>query len=384
MAKKCKILFVNDEMVMGGVARVLNTLIKNLDAQKYEIDLLVLHPHGELLQDVPKHVKIIAGSAFFEPVDLPLNEVLASWNLRMIYKKLRLLCLMKSGLIKNKIKKERQRMLTQQYDVEIAAKEGFCTIFTACGNSKKKINWVLTDYSVCNYSVNHMKLMKSILPDIDLNIADSMQALQAYEQVFDIQIPGVAIHNLMDDTKVKNGILEPSSLDETKLNVICVARFHPQKAMLRLIKAHEYAINQGIDHHLHLIGSGEEEKMCKDYVNEHRLNQVHFLGVKLNPYADIHKADLFVLSSLYEGFATVINESLIAQTPVLATKVAGVDEQIVLEHHGYIVENAQTALNEAYVKALNKDRLTQMKQQLQGYGYPNEEILSQFNEVFLK
>ena len=44
MTGKRKILFVNDEMRMGGVARVLNTLMTYLDKDKYEIDLLVLHP----------------------------------------------------------------------------------------------------------------------------------------------------------------------------------------------------------------------------------------------------------------------------------------------------------------------------------------------------
>ena len=51
---KRRILFVNDEMEMGGVARVLNTLMKNLDQQVYQIDLLVLHKTGTLLQDIPR------------------------------------------------------------------------------------------------------------------------------------------------------------------------------------------------------------------------------------------------------------------------------------------------------------------------------------------
>ena len=48
---KRRTLFVNDEMQMGGVARVLNTLMKNLDQQVYQIDLLVLHKTGTLLQE---------------------------------------------------------------------------------------------------------------------------------------------------------------------------------------------------------------------------------------------------------------------------------------------------------------------------------------------
>ena len=58
-----KILFVTDEMTLGGVSRVLNNLLQELVKQtSYEIDLLVLHKHGEMLKDVPSAVNIIEGS----------------------------------------------------------------------------------------------------------------------------------------------------------------------------------------------------------------------------------------------------------------------------------------------------------------------------------
>ena len=55
---KKKILFVNDEMTLGGVSRILNTLLSKLDQDKYDIDLLVLNPHGELM-DTLKRYKLI-------------------------------------------------------------------------------------------------------------------------------------------------------------------------------------------------------------------------------------------------------------------------------------------------------------------------------------
>lgn len=67
-----------------------------------------------------------------------------------------------------------------------------------------KVNWVLTDYSVCNYSANHMRLVKSALQKIDLNIADSAEATEAYKKVFGIQNV-ITIHNLMNTEKVEKG-----------------------------------------------------------------------------------------------------------------------------------------------------------------------------------
>ena len=382
MTSKKRILFVNDEMEMGGVARVLNTLMANLPEDKYEIDCLVLHKTGLLLNEIPANVKVISGTKFFETVDQPLIELIKNMDVPLIFSKLRLLLFMKTGLIKERIKKEREELDQNPYDIEVAAKEGFCTIFTAFGKSKKKINWVLTDYSVCNYSKRHMKLVKESLEYIDLNIADSKQAIEAYKKVFKID-NGISIHNLMDVDRVKRDMQENKIDISEGINIVSVARFHFQKSIDRLINAHKYVLDKGIHHNLYLVGGGELENKLRKQVADLNLTTVHFLGYMKNPYGLINQCDLFVLSSLYEGFATVINESLIAQTPVLSTLVSGVDEQIIDSNYGYIVDNNQEALNEGLYNALKDyDKLKYMKEYLKDYHYPNEKILEEFIEVF--
>lgn len=384
MTDKKSILFVNDEMRMGGVARVLNTLMGALPADQYDIDLLVLHRRGMLLEEVPSNVHIIEGTSFFRPVDESLDQLVSSRDWPEIAAKLRLLFYMKTGLIWNKIREERKRMLHKQYDVEVAAKEGFCTIFTACGDSKRKINWVLTDYSVCNYSRNHMPLVQRALKHIDLNIADSEKALIAYETVFHVS-NGITIHNLMDTKRIEKCLSESKGEEISGTdgpNLISVVRFHPQKSVDRLLIASDLAYRKGLHHTLYLIGGGEEEEKLRNLVKERDMHHVVFLGYQANPYGDMAKADLFVLPSLYEGFATVISESLIVGTPVLTTDVSGCHEQIVKPEQGWIVKNSQEGLNHGLEEALrDPERLKKMKEQLKSYHYPNEEILRQFMKV---
>lgn len=383
MTDKRKILFVNDEMRMGGVARVLNTLMAALPEDKYEIDLLILHKEGMLLSEIPDKVHVLEGGPFFHAVDEALNDIIERRDLKALARKLRLLFYMKTGLIHGRIVKERKKLLHKQYDVEVAAKEGFCTIFTACGDSKRKINWVLTDYSVNNYSANHMPLVRRALQEIDLNIADSEQAMVAYKTVFRVQ-NGMTIHNLMDVQKVKDRMAEPlmTELSHDVPNLIDVARFHPQKSIDRLLIASDEAYRQGYPHTLYLIGGGEQEEMLRKMVQERNMKHVVFLGYQKNPYALMAACDLFVLSSLYEGFATVISESLIAGTPVLTTDVSGCREQITDPDYGWVVENSQEALTAGLINALkDPQRLKEMKKSLQTYEYPNDEILQSFMEV---
>lgn len=383
MTDKKKILFVNDEMRMGGVARVLNTLMANLPKDKYEIDLLILHKQGMLLDEIPEGINIIEGTTFFRPVDESLDALVKGFHVFETSRKLRLLFYMKTGLIKGKIKKERKKILNKTYDVEVAAKEGFCTIFTAYGDSKRKINWVLTDYSVCNYSKNHMGLVKDALRYIDLNIADSNQALIAYETVFRVQ-NGIAIHNLMDTSILEKGLQETRTniVNKDTINIIDVARLHPQKGIDRLIKASTTVYNEGLKHDLYLIGGGELEDELKELTTSLNATHIHFLGFQKNPYRDIAECDLFVLSSLYEGFATIINESLIVGTPVLTTRVSGCEEQITNPSYGWIVENSEEALTNGLRTALkDKAKLKEMKHELSKYKYDNEGILKEFMNV---
>lgn len=66
---------------------VLNTLMKNLDQQVYQIDLLVLHKTGTLLQDIPEGVHVIEGASFFNAVDSPLKELLKKGDLPHLFSK---------------------------------------------------------------------------------------------------------------------------------------------------------------------------------------------------------------------------------------------------------------------------------------------------------
>lgn len=105
-----KILIVNDEMVVGGVARVLNNLLIALkESTDYEIDLLVLHKHGEMLSGIPKGIKVIEGTPFFSVIDLPLGQLIKSKKIGLLLRKLYLVTLMKTGLIGQKIKKNEEK-----------------------------------------------------------------------------------------------------------------------------------------------------------------------------------------------------------------------------------------------------------------------------------
>ncbi len=375
---KKKILFVNDEMTMGGVARILNTFLKMIDRNEYDVDLLVLHKRGELLSEIPDDINVLSGTDFFSVIDRPLKECKG----KELFKKIRLLFYMKTGLIKNKVKKERKKILSKHYDIEFSAKEGFCTIFTGYGDSDKKFNWVQVDYKESNYSSNHMNLVKDALSNIDMNIACSSQVMESYKELFGVSKICV-VHNLVDEERIRNMSLEPCDLklgDNGKINLITVARFHPQKAVDRLIRIHSKLKDY---YNLIIIGDGGLREELYSLAKElNCFDDIKWLGLKSNPYPYVRQCDLFVMSSLYEGYPTMTVEALLSDTPVLTTLVAGVSEQID-DSNGWIVENSEDGLYKKLDELKDKkENLISLKKSLENYHYDNETILNSYYKIF--
>ena len=73
---KKNILFVVDNLKMGGVTKVLINMLKKLDTSNYNIDLLVLHYYKDMLVTIPKNINLIKGSNYFHIVDQNLKSLL--------------------------------------------------------------------------------------------------------------------------------------------------------------------------------------------------------------------------------------------------------------------------------------------------------------------
>ena len=163
---KRNILFVVDEKRMGGVSVLFETIISLMDISNYNIDLLVLHNNGEMFKNLPSSINIIYGSSYFEAIDYTMKEIIKKKSLKLLLKKIKVVLDMKTGYIENVIKKERKKILTKKYDVEIAFKDGFTALFTAFGDSKRKIHWLHYEYKKTNPNGKYDKLFKRILSNV--------------------------------------------------------------------------------------------------------------------------------------------------------------------------------------------------------------------------
>jgi len=108
--------------------------------------------------------------------------------------------------------------------------------------------------------------------------------------------------------------------------VVALGRLSPQKAFDNLVRAHAQVVRASRrPHQLLIIGEGPERNALTDLVAELGVSDtVTMAGFLDNPFPLLAQADLFVLSSRWEGHPLVLAEALLLGVPVVATDcVAG-------------------------------------------------------------
>ena len=101
--------------------------------------------------------------------------------------------------------------------------------------------------------------------------------------------------------------------------LVTVASLTPQKALDDLLKAFSI-VNSVTPARLILIGDGELRRKLEILAVELNIrDRVSFLGYQSNSNKYVARADVFVLSSHWEGLATVLLEAAVVETPIVAT-----------------------------------------------------------------
>jgi glycosyltransferase involved in cell wall biosynthesis len=119
--------------------------------------------------------------------------------------------------------------------------------------------------------------------------------------------------------KAEESVGHPWLKDKEVPVVISVGRLHEQKDFATLIKA--FASRRRKEPmKLIILGEGEERKSLERLADElGALKYINMPGFMENPYSHLKRADLFVLSSKWEGLPNVLIEAMACGLPVVST-----------------------------------------------------------------
>ena len=174
-------------------------------------------------------------------------------------------------------------------------------------------------------SLKHKYLIKFLYHRIDKIICVSKRIMQTIKSKYGIENL-ITIYNPIDFDKVnplKNG--EVLSAHKSVFNnadkiLITVGRLHEQKGHRFLIDAFHVVQGEVSNLKLLLLGEGPLRKSLENQISRLELQEkVLLLGNVDNVFPYIINSDVFILSSLWEGFPGVLIEALSCGIPIISS-----------------------------------------------------------------
>ena len=381
MKEKIKVLFRHRSMEMGGVEKVILSLLNNLNKEKFEMTLQVSLYQGELRDKVPSDIRYIKNNKGKE--DFSHQSLTRTFQLLVRNLKVRLFNLFPS--ISDKI------YLKEKFDIEIATSyTDFEFVLNSSNKFSKKIGWFHSDITFPKLQPAVPKILNQI-PKFDYFIFGSQQTKDIFTQTYpNFKLPeNQVILNAIPIEEIKQKAVEYVPDFGTKDPVfVSVGRLHSRKGYHKLIEVHNKLIKDGFAHKIIIIGDGEEKDNLENLTKMYGVqNSFVLLGSLLNPYPYVKNADFFVMPSESEGWPLIIADTLILQKPILSTAVGGIPEMIRHLENGYLINYDTDEMYNAMTEFLsNTNMIEKIKKGLENSEkqFDNQKIFDAVENIIIK
>lgn len=292
-----RIAFLLPNLVGGGTERVALTLVGNFVERGHEVDLLVMEQRGELLSEVPEGVKLVDLRAartrnVLRPLIRYLRErrpaaiQISMWPLTIV------------GILAARLSRVPVRVVVSDHS-SLSQQYRGSRLTLASLKASIRLFYPMADARICVSRGNaHDLATLSGLPQ------ERFAIIYNPVQVPDEQRPRAEIEQRWGSAKAR--LISVGTLKEQKNHALLI------EAFADFVRAH--------DARLLILGEGELrpklERLIERLGVSDRVELIGFVSDTAPYYAS---ADLFVLSSDYEGFALVLVEALHAGLGIVST-----------------------------------------------------------------
>ncbi len=323
-----KILFLIHDLGEGGAEKVLVNLVNNMDKKKFKISVIALFGGGVNERFLSDDVDY---KAIFPRPFRGNSHIMKLFTPKQLHK----------------------IFVKEKYDIEVAYLEGVSTrIISGCPDSETKlVAWVhctMINRSDISIGFRNYNEADNCYQRFDKVCFVSDAVRQTFLKVCNLKNTDV-LYNTNESEKIMRMSIE--NVDDTLFSkkevAVCgVGKIVHLKGFDRLVRITKRLIDEGCKVHLYILGIGPLKAELERYIEENHLcDSITLLGYQTNPYKYVAKCDLFVCSSLAEGFSTAATEALIVGTPVCTVEVSGMREMLgENDEYGVVVENDDDAL----------------------------------------
>lgn len=297
--KKRKVVFIIPNLIGGGAERILINVVTALDRAKFEPVLFLQKRMGPFLDNVPADVRVYFGSE-------PPGKTRAQLP-RFIREYFR---------------------STRDADVIVGFLEltpGYLAILSGCHRRKTALAMVHVnlDFYLTEVAAWHRWASQLLYPLAQGMVFCSKAGRDSFKKAVTRHPRALhVVHNPVDLDAVRAGAQLPlpdtAKLGVSKPFLLGVGRLERQKGFDFLIEAFAQVVTAGLDYHLVILGEGPDRSQLEKLMHSlHISNRVFLLGFTPNPFPYFKAAEMFVLSSRFEGMPTVIIEAMALGVPTV-------------------------------------------------------------------
>lgn len=366
-----KLLFVIESLTCAGAEKSLVTLLNLIDYTKYSVDLQLFSYGGEFEQFLPKEVNLLKPIGYINFTNQSLKNSIISavkdkkWKFLIsrikfsLSLKLRKQTISQQAISWWEITNSNIEISKKKYDIAISYAQRTPTFYVAEKIiADKKFAWINVDINVIDsekafYEYFYDKFNK-IVAVSDLTREAVEKSFPKYKENINV------IYDINNFNFIKK--LSEESLNKEYnfdgLKLLTIGRLAPQKGYSIALEACEILKRNNINLKWYVLGKGEDEFKIRKFIAENKLeNNFVLLGVTSNPYPYIDKCDIYVQTSIHEGFGLAIAEARMLNKPVVTTKFDAVFNQMVQEKNGLVVEMNAQAVADGIMRMITDNEL---------------------------
>ena len=297
----------------GGAEKILQILVNNLSPEKYNISIQEVEQFDKFLK-LNENVKLHL--AFFNQ-KLPFSSF-SDLNFILLNHF--------PSILKNVFRMNNN-------DVVITFNYQLPSFMLPSFINEKKVAWFHGDlYDLQDKSKKWEKQKQyQVWKYADKIVSISNKSFQSLKDLFPEFISKTKIiHNGIDISNIKKLSEETVSFSNTDEPVIvCAGRLDENKNFSLAIKAISELQKQNLNCRLIIIGEGEQKGLLENLAKELGVSdKIIFAGYQSNPYKYISKAKLLCVTSISEGWPTVVMESMALEIPFVTTPVSGASDEL--------------------------------------------------------
>lgn len=288
----------------GGVERMMCNLAQGLLDAGYRVDMVVVKAKGEHMRHIPSQVRVFQVRA--------RHTLTSVWELAAYLKREQpqVLLAAKERAIKTAVW---ARLLSGTRQCRLVGRLGthLSAALAAQGWNKVAQWW-------------RYRRMAQVFTQVDALICVSHGVAGDIQRITGLPADRIhAIHNPVVTPRIfalaQEPLLHPWFVNTDVPVVLAAGRLTTQKDFVTLLQAFA-TMRQRLPARLVILGEGEMREELQSLARGLGIwDHVLFAGFVANPYAYMAKAQLFVLSSRWEGSPNVLTEAVALGVPVVAT-----------------------------------------------------------------